>query len=105
MSWFACELVLVVWDCRQRDASFLVRGCQFKDFAFIGPVENEFILFIMYQWSCTWGGGIFYSIILHCFVKHVLCVFSEKPVKCNVVYFKMLPVDPGDELSVLVVSS
>lgn len=49
-----------------------------------------------------------FSILFYCvcFVKHVLCVFSQKSVKCkcHVVYFKMLPVDAGDELCVLVVS-
>lgn len=47
---FACELVpVVVRDCRQKDASVLVSGHQFKDLAFIGLVEKEFILFIKYQ--------------------------------------------------------
>lgn len=107
MSSSACELLVVVWDCRQRNASFLVSRCQIRHPAFISPVENEFILFIKYQQSCTWRGWIFYSILLHCFVKHVVCVFSQRPVKCkcHVVYFEMLHVDPGDELFVSVVSS
>lgn len=107
-------LIICPWTCsccsvrlQTENACSIISCYQFWDHAFISPVENEFLLFSKYQQSCTWGGGVFYSILMCCFVKHVLCVFSQKPVKCkcHVVYFKMLPLDTGDELSVLVVSS
>lgn len=63
--------------------------------------EEWIFVFMKYHQSSE---GIFLTVLLHCFVKHVLCVFSQNAVKCkcHVVYFKMLPVDAGEERSVLV---